>query len=201
MGNTQWTKEKIIDGVWEVVENTGIERMPTSSEVSKYYGNYKLSNAISKRKLWTPLAKELGLKVKESETAFGKRYEGRAMEHLISLGYEVEKMAQNHPYDLLVENSLKVDVKVSRLYKGSNGNFHTFNLESLYGTCDLYILYLKNKAKEDEILVIPSTYVMKNTQISVGEVKSKYHQFKDKWEYVHEIINFQKSLTKGKLND
>lgn len=191
----QWTKQKIIEEIKIMLKDTGMKRMPSSMEVSSYFGNYKLSNAISKRKLWKPLALELGLEEKESETAFGKSHEAKAMEQLICMGYEVEKMPQNFPYDLLINNSLKVDVKASRLYKGQCGNFYTFNIEKQYATCDLYILYLiGSQAETKNILVIPSKFVISNTQISVGENKSKYLKYSERWDYIQKYTEFNEEI-------
>lgn len=191
----QWTKDKIIEELTKMLDDTGMKRMPTSAEVSSYFGNYKLSNAISKRKLWLPLAKELGLDTKESETTFGKTYEAKAMEHLICLGYEVEKMPQNFPYDLLIEKSIKIDVKASNLYKGEYGNFYTFNLDKPFATCDIYILYIIGSQHEvKDILVIPSKFVIENTQISVGEKRSKYYKYSNKWVYIQQYLEFTETV-------
>lgn len=178
-----------------MIAETNMKRMPTRVEVDAYFGNYKLSNAISKRKLWFILAQELGLEIKDSETAFGKSYESKAMEQLICMGYEVEKMPQNFPYDLLVNNSIKIDVKASRLYKGTTGRFYAFNLEKPYATCDLYILYLENNNAIKDILIIPSKFVIKNTQISIGEINSKYYKFSQKWEYMADYANFTETIS------
>lgn len=189
-----WTKEKIIQELKYMIKETGLKRMPTSIEVSSFYGNYKLTNAISHRKLWRELANELNLEMKDSETAFGKDYEARVMEQLICMGYDVEKMPQNFPYDLLVNGSIKVDVKVSKLYRGTAGNFYSFNLEKPFATCDLYILFLENTHLIKDVLVIPSKFVVKNTQISVGENKSKYYKYSNKWDYLEKYANFSESL-------
>lgn len=191
-----WNKEKIKKGILEVIENTGLKRMPISSEVSNYFGDYKLSNAISKRKLWYPLADELGLEIKESETTVGKKAEQIAFETIISRGYEAERMPQNFPYDILVEDSVKVDVKKSSLYHGSCGNFYTFNLEKPYSTCDIYILYLKDKDNRQKTIILPSKFVARNTQISIGESKSKYYEFEDKWNYLDEYVDFYRKVKK-----
>lgn len=86
---------------------------------------------------WYDLADQLGLPIKESETYFGKRQETVAQEQLITMGYEVRRMPQNFPYDLLVNDCLKVDVKASQLYRGPHGNFYTFNTEKPFCTCDI----------------------------------------------------------------
>lgn len=186
-----WTKDKIITELTKMIESTGMKRMPTKSEVESFFGNYKLSNAISKRQLWLPLANELGLDIKESETAFGKSYEAKTIEYLICLGYEVEKMPQNFPYDILVEKSIKIDVKASRIHKSNHGNYYSFNLEKPFATCDIYILYIVGSQNEvKDILVIPSKFVINNTQISIGEKNSKYYRYSQKWEYIQQYLEF-----------
>lgn len=189
-----WTKDKIKSELLYMIEKSGLKRMPTSKEVSSFYGNYKLSNAISKRKMWVSLAKELGLEIKDSETAFGKSYEAIAMEQLICKGFEVDKMPQNFPYDLLINNSVKIDVKVSKLYKGTSGNFYSFNLEKPFTTCDIYILYLENTNMIKDILIIPSKFVARNTQISIGENSSKYYRFSQKWDYINNYADFNERI-------
>lgn len=192
---TYWTKERIVDGVKEVIDNTNLDRMPTSSEVSAYYKNYKLSNAISKRRLWKTLAEELELEIKDCETAFGKNLEAKACETLVCMGYEVEMMAQNFPYDLLVEGGVKVDVKASKLYKGTSGNFYAYNLEKSRATCDIYILYvIDSMSRVKDCLIVPSKFVSKQNQIIVGEHKSKYYKFSDRWDYLEKMVDFNESL-------
>lgn len=189
-----WTNEKIKEQIMKMVNDLGMDRMPSSKEVEGYFGNCKLTNAISHRKAWYKFAEELNLPIKESETAFGKSYESQIMEKLICMGHEVEKMPQNFPYDLLVDGALKIDVKASSLYRGKNGNFYSYNLEKPYATCDIYILMLIKNYEVKDILVVPSKFVMTNTQISVGEFKSKYYKYSQKWDYMDEYLNFLEAV-------
>ena len=84
----------------------------------RYYHDTSLTNAVSKRMGWYRLAQMMGLPIKDSETYFGKRHEESAKEMLIAKGFEVRRMPQNFPYDLFVNDRIKVDVKASRLYQG-----------------------------------------------------------------------------------
>ena len=193
---TCWTDELIKEKVLDVIKAYELDRMPSKRECDEYYHNYALSNAISKKKGWYKLAKELGLPIKESETYFGKKQEEIARETLISHGYEVRKMPQNFPYDLLINDCVKVDVKASKLYIGKHGNFYTFNIEKPYCTCDIYLLYLIDGNNfERDILIIPSKFVPTSTQISVGEKKSKYYRFSNQWEYIKEYVEFMGSVS------
>ena len=188
----QWNDELIKNGVLQVVEVCKLGRMPSRSECVDFYGNHKLANAVSRRNGgWYKLADELGLPIKKSDTYFGKMQEYAVCEMLREQGFETERMPQNFPYDILVDNCVKVDVKASRLYKGKNGNFYAFNLEKKYATCDVYILLtLDNENNITNTLIVPSVFVIKNTQISVGEQQSKYYQFKDKWDYISSLSAF-----------
>lgn len=104
-------------------------------------------------------------------------------------------MPQNYPYDLLVNDSVKIDVKASKLYHGKGGNFYSFNLEKPYCTCDLYVLRLINDdGIEEDTLVIPSAHVATNTQISVGESKSKYKKYSNRWDYISQYCGFVESV-------
>ena len=189
MGKIIKQKEQVIKELFEVIEKLQLNRMPTRSEVSDYFGNESLTNIISKRYTWGGLARELNLQSKESETNFGKIHEEKAKKHLIGLGYRVDSMPQNFPYDLLVNDCLKIDVKVSKLYKGKKDNFYSCNLGKMFTTCDIYIVYLISE-KEEMVAIIPSKFVSKNTQISIGEFTSKYHKFLNKWEYIDQYLNF-----------
>ena len=193
---TRWTDELIKEKILEVVRFKNMDRMPTHSEVEAYYGNCALTCAVSKRSGgWYALAKEMELRIKECETTFGKSHEKIIMERLITMGYEVRRMPQNFPYDLLVNDSVKVDVKASRLYKGSGGNFYSFNLEKPFCTCDIYVLRLiGDDNSEVDTLVVPSKQVATNTHISVGQKTSKYYRYSQRWDYIADYSAFMDSV-------
>ena len=170
--------------------------MPTRKEVEQYCGDTSLTNAITRRKGgWYALSEKMQLPIKECETTFGKSREKIIMERLVSMGYEVRRMPQNFPYDLLVNDSVKVDVKASRLYRGTGGNFYSFNLEKPFCTCDIYVLrMIGGDGIEVDTLVVPSKVVATNTQISVGEITSKYKRFSQKWDYISAYCSFMDSV-------
>ena len=195
MSKKFWVKEQMLNDLNYMIKESGIKRMPTRSEVDKFYGNTRLSNAISKKSAWYSIAKELGLSLKDCDTNFGVMFERIAENELIYMGYEVEKTTQNHPYDLLINGAVKVDVKVSKMYKGKNGNFYSFNLEKRMATCDIYLLYMASEKNEIiDRLIVPSKFVMKQTQISVGEKTSKYRKYSEKWEYLDYFVEFNEGL-------
>lgn len=191
----RWSDDLIEEKVLEVKEALELNRMPSRSECEKYFHNCALTNAVSKRCGWYALAEQLNLPIKDSETYFGKTYEAKAAEMFQSRGLEVRRMAQNFPYDLLVEGCVKVDVKASRLFRGENGSFYTFNLEKPFATCDFFLLLLvDDDGTIARTLVVPSSQVIANNQISVGAKSSKYYKFTDRWDLVTEAAQFWASL-------
>lgn len=190
-----WTDELIKEKILEVVTALELERMPSRKECANYFKNEGLVNAVSRRKTWYALADELGLPMKDSETYFGKKHETIAEEQLNGKGFETRRMPQNFPYDILVDNCVKVDVKASHLYRGPTGSFYTFNLEKPFCTCDIYFLFTLNEDNTiKELMIVPSKFVATNTQISVGEKKSKYFRFKDRWDYIENYCSFYESV-------
>ena len=195
---TQWTDELIKQKVLEVIGALKLDRMPSRKECENYFHSTGLTNAISRRYGWYNLAKELGVEVKESETHFGKTYEAQAAEMLQSMGFEVRRMAQNFPYDLLVDDCIKVDVKASKLYRGNQGSFYTFNLEKPFATCDFYLLLaISGDGSINRRMVVPSNQVIANNQISIGEQRSKYHRFTDRFDLIEAVAAFWAGLANG----
>jgi hypothetical protein len=169
--------------------------MPSRSECQTYFQDHRLTNAISKRIGWYALANELGLPIKKSETLLGKTFESAIADLLESKGFSVQQMSQNFPYDLLVDDFVKIDVKTSRLYKGKAGDFYTFNLEKPYATCDVFILVaLGDSNSIERVMIVPSKFVFKNTQISVGKYDSKYHRFTDRYDYIEDLSEFWRKV-------
>ncbi len=192
----RWTDHDIKQAVITVVDSCGLDRMPSRKECVDFYNSESLANAVSRRYGgWYKLANDLGLPIKKSETYLGKIHEGVATNMLTDRGFSVVRMPQNFPYDLLVDDAVKVDVKASRLYRGKLGNFYTYNLEKKYATCDLYILFaLDDESNIVDTYIVPSKFVINNTQISIGEFNSKYHKFKDRWDYIADMSRYINSL-------
>lgn len=187
----RWNDEVIKEKVLEIVSALHLNRMPSRSECNDYCEDTSLTNAISKRIGWYRLAKELGLPIKASETQTGKTAEAIAMETLVAQGFAVERMPQNFPYDLLVDGCVKVDVKASHLYRGKNGDFYCYGLAKPFATCDAYILItLDDGANAEKFMVVPSKFVVKNKQISVGSSRSKYDKYTDRWDYIKTMVDF-----------
>lgn len=193
----KWTDALVKEKVLEVKNGLGLDRMPSKAECVAFFHNQELAGAVSKRG-WYELAEELGLPVKESETAFAKRMEAKARDMLRGIGFDVEPMATNFPYDLLVDGCVKVDVKASKLISTESGKFYTFFVGKPYATCDFYILLA---CDDDEnvtrTMVVPGYQVIGNSQISVGVNRSKYHFYTDRFDLLDKAAEFWRLLKGG----
>lgn len=190
---TFWTGDLIAEEITKSMEILGISRMPTASELRSLQRN-DLHCKISKTKKYSGWAQHLGLRMRSSETRTGQEYEEKVAGELRDLGYYVEITSTKHPYDLLVEGCLKIDVKVANAYMlRGQSRIHTIALAKTEPTCDLYfcILLDENKAAERE-LIIPSHHVRK-TMLNIGR-RSKYNTYDKRFDYIENYIKFFKSV-------
>jgi len=178
-----WTEEKIKKGIKDCMIALHIKRMPTASEFKSLERN-DLHCKISRTKKYSGWASELGLELKESETKTGNEYELIVKEKLDNFsGFDVKRMSTKHPYDLLINDCLKVDVKVGVAHNFYGSRAHTFALNKKYATCDLYIcVALNEKSEIENYFIIPSSHVPIVT-LSIG-TKSKYNQYLNNWNFV-----------------
>lgn len=190
----KWNDEKIKEKILEVKDGLGIDRMPSRKETEQFYNDNRLASAISHRRGWRHYANELGLEIKKSETEFGKINESFVDTLLKQKGYSTRRMPQNHPYDILLNDNIKIDVKASRLYRGKNGSFYAFNLEKEYPTCDVFIL-VAIKDDNKKIYVVPSVAVSGQVQISIGGTNSKYNIYLERWDFIDAFDEFYKKIS------
>ena len=192
----KWTDDYTRDSILRVMEHLGINTFPTHSEMKNFYGNSSLTNHISKTGGTRKWAEGLGLPIKQCESELGNDYELFAMKEIQShVGLSVKQTKPRYPYDLLVDESIKVDVKVSYPFLNNSGSHaNTFNLEKKDPTCDLFIFYCLDLDGEiSKTLIIPSCITSGITQIGVGR-DSKWDCYIDKWEYFIEYSLFISNL-------
>lgn len=188
----KWCYQDMCNEVYKVMETLDINRMPTASECNLVVGNTSLSNVIAKRGGFLWLADKLGLEQSKCESRLGLKGELMIKEILEQKGYKVEKMKNKHPYDLLVNKNVKIDIKASNLYTSPKGwTSYSFNLEKDSPTCDIYVIICNGM---DRILVIPSKFLTQ-TQLCITGDKSKYDIYKDRWDYIEQYDVFYKSVS------
>lgn len=192
MTRISWTPQKIEDSVRAVIDHKGIDYFPSHSEIVEYYGDRALAVAISKHggtRFW---ANKMGIDVKECESKFGNDTEIIAMDEIeANTGLVAEYTTTRYPYDLLVDKSVKVDVKASKLYcKGQHNFACTFNLEKKKQTCDVYILYCFDSNRDIyKRLIIPAVTLCGQSQISVSQ-QSKWNIYVDRWDIISDHAAF-----------
>ena len=189
----KWNEETIKEGILEVIKALNTNRMPTRVEIENLTGNSALTNIISKKGGFRHWAEKLGLDTKESDTNFGIKGEELAEKILVEKGYKVEQMTVKHPYDILVNDDIKIDIKTSRRYYYKDDNYmYSFRLEKRYPTCDLYMFLCIHEDKVEKVMIIPSKF-LHQTQVSIGE-QSKYDQYIDRYDYIESYDKLYKSI-------
>lgn len=190
---THWDDEKIKSEIYKVMNALNITRMPSKTEIELVTGKTSLVSIIGHKGGLYKYAKKLNLEVKRSETQTGKGFEVIAIDMIVNKGYEVKRMTTKYPFDLLVNNNISVDVKAARSYINNGSRVHTVGINKKYSTCDIYIIFLLDKADEIErTLIIPGNE-LKLTSLNLGK-DSKYNKYIDRWDLIERYDKFYKQL-------
>lgn len=191
---TYWTDELIEERILEVVDFHGYSRMPTMKEIEDYYGNTALTKKIGASGGFEAWANKLKLSRKPCESVLAAQYEKLAKKTLEEKGFNCELTSVKHPYDILVNGGVKIDVKVSNLVAIGDSKAYTFNIEKKQPTCDLYVAYCLDENKEiAKTYIIPSRVLTGQCQLSLGKDNSEYDIYLNRWEL---IKRFNDSLMK-----
>lgn len=189
----KWNNEKIENEIKAMLEDTKIKYFPAKNEIDEYYGDTCLSNAIAKTYGFRGWSEIFNLPRKDSSVKLGNAWEYRIMDYLISKGYDIEKMSYKHPYDLLINEYIKVDVKVSKLFN-ADSPYHSFDLGSSNHNCDIFILITLDEDENPErVLIIPSSDLMGQKQVAIGK-NSKYNKYNYRYEVIDKYDKFYKRL-------
>lgn len=188
----KWTNKLVEEEIYKVMDALNLKRMPSRSEMKLVREDDALSNKISKTGGFKKWANKLNLEIKNSETQLGQEFEIFVKNFLNKkLGYEFTITSTRHPYDLYFKG-VKIDVKVgNRYYYDENNYYHSFNLEKIPPTCDIYICMCKNNENIDKILIIPSVDISNLNQLSVGK-DSIYDKYIDRYDIIKKYYEFYK---------
>lgn len=188
----KWNDDLVESELRKSMDVLCIDRMPTAPEL-KSIGRNDLHCRISKTIKYSELSKRLGLERKDSETAQGDKYEGIILEKIKNMGYEVAATTTKHAYDLLANNTVKIEVKSGSAHNHFGSRAFTFGINKPIHTSDIYIIIAVDEQKEiEKILVIPSHELQLKT-LNIG-AKSKYNKYIDAWHYLKAFDNFYKTL-------
>ena len=184
----KWTSQDIMNHIMQVVDFLEIDRMPSRSEIEEFYGDTALTNKIAKSGGFYHWASRLGLEVKDSESKFGIELEAQMRKLLESIGFKCEKTSTRYPYDLLVDDCVKIDVKAARKTKIKGSDAYSFRLAKEYQTCDVYIAVCVNDQKEIlQIYIIPSIIMSGKKQLCMGVGHSMYDTYIQRWDIIQQM--------------
>jgi len=202
-GYVKWAKTlniltKIEHNKLKYLEDIEVEII---SGIKKVYNNSSIANKICKNggfRYWT---NKLNLTSKECKGLIGNEYEFIAKTLLESKGYKVDKMAVKCHFDLLVNNNIKIDVKMANtnIKKGHNTDIYyksyVFRLKKIYSSCDIYMAFAVDKEmNNNKIYIIPSTVLRIKTLEIPYNSDSKYNIFKDRWDIIDKYNDFYNKI-------
>lgn len=194
MGNTfkKWTDNTIAREVLIIANQFDPPKMPTRKEVSFMYGNEGLVNAISKNGGFEYWASKLGLPQGYSETKIGKQAEAIMMSILMRKGFKAERTSTKHPYDILVDGCVKIDVKAANISLIRGCEVHAYRLAKAQHTCDIYLFH---EIDSGITYVVPAHLCNGQVQVEMGIGSKKYDPYKESWDLIKRVSDFYKQMT------
>ena len=190
----KWKKGEVKKEIKKVMKSLNLKRMPTNKECIKVTKNYGLSNKISKTGGFYKWAKKIDLEIKKSATQKASNIENK-VKNIINKKTDLKTILTNHkaPYDILVDDKVKIEVKYSLGYKGTSGVYYTANLYKGVQKADILVFICRNKELGHKDLIIPSNKLQGITQLSIGK-NSKYDIYKNRWDYIIKYNEFIKKV-------
>ena len=188
----KWTDENIMQGIAAIAEQFEPKRMPTNREVINASGGYALSNAIQKHGGYEYWAKRMGLKQVRSDTKMGIECERKVASILRDAGHNVEETSVKYPYDLLVDDCVKIDVKTANESSVHGYPVYSYRIAKPQQTCDFYICC--EKSEKENMFVIPAHICKGQKQIVMGRETEKYSYYRNAFFLIDDTVNHYKSL-------
>lgn len=194
LSRSRYSEEQIIAEIEKVRCALNIDHMPSRSEINLVTKATWLTNIVMKTGGFRFWAERLNLKIKDSETEFGYKYEKITQEHLIEMGHKAELTPVKFPYDILVDGVTKIDVKAGNKYHCPTGtSWFTFNLEAVYPKCDFLITYCIEDGEIKVTYIIPSHIMLGHKQLSMGE-NTVYQKYADRWDLIERHSEAMKNI-------
>lgn len=181
----------IADGIERIASLYSPKRMPSNQEVLEAEGNYALSMAIQKSGGYKYWANKLGLEQKYSETALGIEGERTIAGYLESQGFEVKPTSVKHPYDLLINGCIKVDVKTAKTSYIQGCPIHAYRLGKKDHTCDFYIFYEWDTLKT---YVVPAYKCQGQVQVEMGKNPRPYGKYFGAYDLIQKASDMYRQM-------
>lgn len=174
----RWTDDAIAKALTSIAKDG---EMPSSACMGT-----SVSNAVNRHHLgFKGWAERLGLKRRRSTTNIAYDHEVKVKTALEQMGHSVELTRNKCPYDLLVNGSIKVEVKYARPSNCNGSVYHIFHLGPLGAWRDFDVAVFICLSREyDEIAtyIIPAEHVQQQT---VTITQSRWWpQFKGAWHHI-----------------
>lgn len=187
----KWTDNTIEREILKIANQFDPPKMPSRAEIESMYENHGLSVAISKNGGFNYWAERLGLPQGYSETKVGVQAEKMIADELSAKGHEVELTTARHPYDILVDGCVKVDVKAANTTYIRGYTAHIYRLAKRQHTCDFYIF---REIDTGITYIVPAHICYGQVQVGMGVDSKKYEPYKEAWELIGKAVDFYKSL-------
>lgn len=98
-------------------------------------------------------------------------------------GFDVKPTSVKHPYDLLVNGCIKVDVKTAKTTLVRGCPVHAYRLAKRDHTCDFYIFYEIDTLK---VYVVPAYRCQGQVQVEMGKNSKPYAKYLGAFDLIKE---------------
>ena len=194
-----WNKDNIEKALRYMVEQTGQKTLPTHAETKKFYGNYKLSNAMRRNGGTRYWGERMNLEFKDCDSRKGEQFEDYFVAEMLEKGFDAERVNYDEPrfpFDVLINGCVKVDVKVARVFGSDKQGYYSFNLEHKKHSCDFFVCYCLDSSGENIVktYIIPASIMDGKSQLGVGLSQSKYDAYIGRYDLIGQTCEFYDSL-------
>lgn len=169
----------------EAAATTGI--FPSAQQLRRI-GRNDLANSISRRGGFIHWSERLGIARADSDSDFGWSGEIAFQKLLESRGYQVVRSsAVKAPFDLLVDDVLRVDVKTANKATYGTGSGWYYRIGKIV-QADLVVLY---QFDTGEFYGLP-WHSCNATNITVSAGGGKYAAYRNNWDLILKMIEMRK---------
>ena len=187
----KWTENTIAREILNIANQFDPPKMPTLKETREMYENSGLACAISKTGGFEYWANKLGLPQGYSETKVGAQAEKEIAAELKDRGYSVELTSTKHPYDVLVDGCVKIDVKAANTTMIRGCPVHAYRLAKRQHTCDFYIF---REIDGGATYIVPAHLCNGQVQVEMGIGSKKYEPYKEAWDLIGKASRFYRGM-------
>jgi hypothetical protein len=151
----RWTDEDVERELRHIVATTGM--VPTAQRLGAA-GRQDLSNQIGRRGGFAHWRNKIGLPENDSESAMGHRWETHVAELLEATGHAAERQTARAPFDILVDDCVRVNVKSAHWGAYGRDNYckgHFFGIGKTWASCDVFALVAVTDDEPPRVMWVP----------------------------------------------